>query len=349
MTKHLIPCLMFLTLLTTASLPAYALLGSVRVTPPTKEVAVNAPVSFIITWKPNSIGPPVNLTVEADDGVLRIGNAGTVLRNTSGLSKSFTLPPALNGFVSTFTETLTIPRDFILRALKEGEALTYTREFTDDAFATSIFSTVTIVPSSAGAADFDVSRITLTFGDQSVSRSTQIGEKLITLAKLKTSGSGLVRGAWEIREGGVAGNFRTLRNFQQPVSGQQDVTIASPTLPTGDAGRYDVRLRLNNPDVTFEEPFISYYVGNELGEINAKVTAPDPGAPIGNDTLIRWKPVAGAKSYRIEARKLGSDKGRTPAAAMLVDPDKFSARPSPLFMEGLNLGEKYQISVIVVK
>lgn len=348
-TKRLISCLMFLAFVT-LSLPAQALLSaSIRVTPSSKEVAVNAPVSFAITWKPNSIGPPVNLTVEADNGVLRIGTAGTVLRTTSGLSKSYTLPPATNGFISTLTETLTVPRDFILRALKAGEALTYTREFSDDNFATSVFATVTIIPSSAGAADFDVSRIALTFGDQSLSRTTQAGEKLVALAKLKTSGAGLVRGAWEIREGGVAGNFTTLRSFQQPVSGQQDVTVTSPALPTNDAGRYDVRLRLDQPTITFEEPFISYFIGNTPDAQGVTVTAPEPGTPLGNATVIRWKPVTGAKSYRIEARRLGQDKDSPPASAMLVGAGKFSAHPSPLFLEGLDSSEKYQISIIAIK
>ena len=349
MTKHLISCLMFLAVLT-LSMPAMALLSpTIRVTPASKEISINATASFVITWKPRSVGPGVNLTVEADNGVLRIGTGGAILKNTGTLSRTYTLPPALNSFESTLTETLTVPRDYVRRALKAGEALTYTREFSDDGFGTSVFATVTIVPGSASAADFDVSRIALTFGDDSSSRTTTPGEKLIALARLKTSGAGLVRGAWEIRDGGVTGNFRTLRNVQQSVAGGQDAVLTSPALPTGEPGRYDVRLRLDAPDVTFDMPYISYYIGGMPGGDRVVVTAPEPGAPLTGDTLIRWKPVTGAKAYRIEARKLGRGEDGPPDSAMMASPGKFSARPSPLFLEGLDPDGKYRISIIAIQ
>lgn len=349
-TIRLIPALLaFLALLIPAA-PAHAILNSATVSPATKEVPANTTVSFVLTWRLVSGAPPVNLKVEADDGILRIGAAGTILRTTPGLSKNFTLPPAVNTFTSTFTETLTVPRAFLLQAIKAGDVLTYSREFTDDNFATSTVVTVTIVPSTAAAADFDVTQIRLTFGDQSASRTTEPGEKLAAVARLSTTGAGMLRGVWQVREGGVTGNWRTLRQVRQPVSSQRDLYLTSPALPTNDEGRYDVRLVLEEPDVAYDEPFISYFVGSGLGRTRTAVIAPDPGKPVSPDTVIRWKPVSGAKAYRVEARNLAQhDENAPPDAAMLVEPDKFSTRPSPLFMEGIKTGGKYQIWVIAIK
>lgn len=330
--------------------PARAIVNSATPVPATKEVPSNTTVSIVITWRIVSGAPPVLMTVEADDGILRIGAAGTILRTTAPLSRTFNLPPALNNFTSTFTETLTVPRGFLQQALKAGEALTYSREFTDNGFTTSVVATVTIVPSTATAADFDVTQIRLTFGDQSAARTTEPGEKLVAVARLSTAGAGMLRGSWQVREGGVAGNWRTLRQIRQPISGQRDIHLTSPALPTDGEGRYDVRLALDEPDVAYDEPFISYFIGSGLDRTRATVTTPDPGKPIGPDTLIRWKPVNGAKAYRVEARQLAQhDDNAPPVAAMLVEADKFSVKPSPLFMEGLKADGKYQIWVIAIR
>ena len=81
--------------------------------------------------------------------------------------------------------------------------------------------------------------------------------------------------------------------------------MKSPDLPTGSLGLYMVRLRVTAPVPGFEPPVLYYYVGEPkpgtpLAFMPITVMSPPDQAYVDAATPFSWRPVKGARAYKIE-------------------------------------------------
>ncbi len=93
------------------------------------------------------------------------------------------------------------------------------------------------------------------------------------------------------------------------MSGGQ-ATISSPTLPTGMAGTYLLRLNILAANDQFNMPTLRYFVRSQIdsNEQQAReteiqrmtVSTPADGIKLTLKTQFVWQPMAGAKAYQVE-------------------------------------------------
>jgi hypothetical protein len=341
-----LPALMVLCMLSDAALAAFA---SGTASPASVTVPANAPAVKPVTWTLNRTGGAGNVTLSSQQAdVLLDGNSIYTINKT--LPK--TINTTLNNTIFVISETLTIPRSVVARALKSGGTLTLRRTFLEESTAFTRNVDVALSIGSSSSADFNVTRIDLAFSDSTNSCQAKSGKPLKAIAKIEASGAGLLRGEWQIRKGGNLGAFRTLRTVQTAITSGNNTAIESPELPLDDSDRFDVRLVVTAPDIAFTEPVIYCLVSGKASVLRkrgdsgkeAEVIAPPPHSPLNDKTMVRWKPVDGAKSYRID---IVTEENGEPVASQMAKKDSKQSSLSPLTLEKLRADERYSVRVIV--
>jgi len=132
------------------------------------------------------------------------------------------------------------------------------------------------------------------------------GEKPRVKADLSYTGSGMLRGKWEIAEpSSTAGTpaFYPLTNVQQFLSQLGRVTIYSPRLPANMTGLYMVRFRITDPQPGFNTPVIRYFINATKGAhkpVSLDLIAPAHGSVISENTRFFWQELPGARAYLLE-------------------------------------------------
>jgi hypothetical protein len=238
-----------------AGADATAAITGVTGAPSSTNVGLGRATSVRISWTTASSGAGM-LTVSSAQGQFRTP-AGTLLGTVAQpLSKTMTGPGT-----ASFTEALLVPADIVQRAHKEGfDRLRYERSFTDGAAATGQVA-LRIVTTSAAA--FGVSRLALAFESGEALQVVARGEKLQARAEVSYTGSGSLRGSWEIAgpnpDAGKP-SWRVLGEVSQALTAADTATLKSPALPTDTMGPFLVRLRIGEPAVGFELPVIRYSV-----------------------------------------------------------------------------------------
>ncbi|WP_193371529.1 hypothetical protein [Pelagibius marinus] len=292
---------------------AFAGILSVDTTQARIPVSSVGPSTVTVTWQVLRLGgsaPSNPGTISSPSGTLIVN--GTVLAtNQRPLSRFAPGPPATTESL-IFTETFTVPQAVAFRAIKSGVPIVYQRTFTDSLPTTppsSLSGTTLLTPSGPGSAPFNVSRMELRFDDGSRFKVLPKGRRLRAVARLNTSGNGLIRGQWEIATAATTAGtpvFRTLALVRRPVAGGRPVTITSPPLPTRFEGNNLVRLRLDDPEVLFDEPQLQYYVTPESPLPQRRdpqpmlVTSPSLGTPLTLTTRFSWQALPGAHLYKLE-------------------------------------------------
>lgn len=330
---------------------AWAGLPSGTVSPSSRTVAMNAPAPLFLNWRLARNGAAGSVTVQSAEAVVRLGNSNGPIIHTISKSLSQTKTVTLNIDFFTFSESIALPRSVVQRAAKAGTGLVLQRAFTDDNFTTTLTKEVAISVTNSSNADFALTRMDLSFSNGSNSCVAKPGERLTAVATVMTTGSGLLRGAWQIREGGSFSTYRTLRTVQQPVAAGSKTTIESPALPASGEKQIDVRLVIESPTPAFEEPTLTCGIGGNVIILktsrdtsrDAEVLSPTPNSPLGAKTAIRWNAVKGAKAYRIE---ILPDTDSAPITAQVVKPDKSTATLSPLTLDKLDAKNRYTIRVV---
>jgi hypothetical protein len=346
---------MLLTLIAIISLAgaagnANATISSVSVNPSSRNIGANTPAIIPASWTANRAGGVGSVTVSSPSVVIRLGSVnGPILLTTSkSLSKTQTI--VNNNTPYIFSEAITVPRNVVYTATKAGQPLVIVRIFTDQSDAGVNTGVMQANISGGNSADFGISQVTLTFDDGSSSCVSKAGKKRTALARINASGTGIIRGAWQVRSGGGLGSFRTLRTVQVSASG--NTIIQSPSLPTAAPGeRMEVRLAIESPELNFPIPSIScgisgensVMVNSDKEQQTVKVISPAPNSPINSETEIKWEAVKGAKAYRIE---ILADENGTPVAAQLAKPENASAKISPLTLEKLDVNGRYIVRVV---
>ncbi len=292
---------------------AFAGILSVDTTQARIPVSSVGPSTVTVTWQVARLGGSAVSnpgTVSSPSGALIVN--GTVLATIHRpLSRFAPGPPATTENL-IFTETFILPQAVAFRAIKSGVPIVYQRTFTDSLGTTppsSLAGTTLLTPSGPGSARFNVSRMELRFDDDSRFKVLPKSRRLRAIARLNTSGSGLIRGQWEVATAATTAGapvFRTLALVRQPVAGGRPVTITSPPLPTRFEGNNLVRLRLDDPDPLFDEPQLQYYVTPESPLPQQRepqpmlVTSPSLGTPLTLTTRFAWQALPGAHLYKLE-------------------------------------------------
>jgi hypothetical protein len=132
------------------------------------------------------------------------------------------------------------------------------------------------------------------------------GAKPRVKAELSYTGSGMLRGVWEIAEpSSTAGTpaFYPLTNVQQFLSQLGRVTIYSPRLPASMTGLYMARFRITDPQPGFDTPVIRYFI-NATEEIRKPMPlgliTPAHGSVISGNARFSWQGLPGARAYLLE-------------------------------------------------
>lgn len=330
----------------TVTTQAMAGLISGTTSPTSLNAPSNAPLTRSVVWQLNrngAAGPTTVLSTQAD--ILLNGTSIYTINKT--LTKSINITLNVTPFV--FSEVVTIPRSVITRALATGGTLTLRRVFEEPSTASTRTIDTPIIIGSPSTADFSVTRITLAFSNGSYSCLSKPGAPLKAIAQIEATGSGLFRGEWQVRRGGSLGSFRTLRAVQVPVRVGTDNRIESPELPLEDSDRLDVRLVVRSPVIGFTEPLLTCQVSGQpaltLDSPQGKpveLLEPEPHSPLHDSTILRWKPVAGTKVYRIE---ILTEENGLPVAVQLAKGSQTTAKPSPLTLEKLEPDVRYIVKV----
>ena len=278
------------------------------VQPAVSIVALGHTQSIVLHWNVvnnifSAVGGPMPYTVTSTSGRFLGADTllGTVNTTVSGSGVNTGTPSTVH-----MTESLTVPAAVVLKAHQLGATyIMYQRQFDDGSGPASIAATLYIGGSSM--AQFAITREALSFDDGSAVRVVQAGDELSASARISFIGSGSMRAAWEIAgPSSTPGTpqFRQLTPVTRGLLGHGPAVLKSPTLPTDTPGYYVMRLRITDPPPGFDTPQLSYYVGDRhsarAGYTPMTVTGPDDGAVFNDDTRFSWRPVNGAKAYKVE-------------------------------------------------
>jgi len=125
-------------------------------------------------------------------------------------------------------------------------------------------------------------------------------------ANLSYTGSGVLRGVWEIAEpSSTVGTavFHPLTYVRKFLSQVGQITIYSPHLPGNMTGLYLVRFRITEPQPAFDAPVIRYFINaakHAVKPVRMDIISPKNQARISEDTRFSWQQLNGARAYLLE-------------------------------------------------
>lgn len=132
------------------------------------------------------------------------------------------------------------------------------------------------------------------------------GDKPRVKAELSYTGSGVLRGVWEIAEpSSTSGTpaFYPLTHVRKFLSQIGRATIYSPRLPGNITGLYMVRFRITDPLPAFNTPVIRYFINASKGLVKPThlgLIGPANQARISKETPFSWQGLPGARAYLLE-------------------------------------------------
>ncbi len=351
-------CLLVLVaMLWPAQLPAQ--ITAVQVTPAQGNIALNRNASFRLVWSVTTDAGPV---VSSQQGVLADASGNVYLSVPQALLVNASVSLDVTGnpipLSVQLPETLSIPAAVVARAAQAGVSrLYYRRSFADGSIASGAPPTAAIALdiTGAGGAPFAVNYIGLRFDDGSLRRVLAVGEELRARATIRFTGTGRLRGVWEIADPASSAGapvYRPLRVVQQPLFGGRAASLDSPPLPSQQPGLYRLRLRVIEPADSGDTVSLQYFVAAASSPPLApvEVIAPQANAVLRDDTVFRWQPVSGAVAYRLEFHQRNSDgkAGDAPLAGMEVDASRRSLVASQLMRRHLQPGGSYRWRLIAL-
>ena len=302
---------------------------------------------------------------------------GNVVGSTSRrISQS--VPPEVSpsSYDVTITETLVIPGSVTYKAYKQGAtSILVRRVFSDGEAPALTVDSSPIQISGSNTAGLSLGRQELYFESSSVRPLINQDSTLHAITRLSYTGSGLLKGVWEIATpASTSGtpSYRILRTVRQYLPAGGDIQLRSPALSTQIPGRYLVRFRIEEP-VSFDDLSLEYFVGRRpVSEppVNITLLQPAGGSVLRKAQAFRWQPVAQVQAYRLEVYEKGlrsapellsdslteSDKGEqspefltgAPAAGALVPGDKVVLQLSALTESHLKSGHDYWWRVLAI-
>ena len=348
------------------------------VTPNT--VALGPGASVVVNWSVNIGvgGGVVTDTVTSNGGTFvyftSIPSQITLGSNNRTLSRNTAVPNAN----LQFTEVLQIPASIIYTANKQGQnSFFYNRIFADSVDDFSGLVEINIGSTSGGF--LDLSRVSLKFDTNEIVRVSAQDEQLKAIAEINYNGTGLFDAVWEVAyPSSTSGEpmFVPVRVIRQYLGAGRNAILQSPLLPTVQTGLHLVRLRINQPTVSFELPVLQYHVIPDREEEKQKVVLSDIRllSPLPSDLYesgaeFRWEAVQGASAYQLEIHDIETSaveevparsleevdtdaKSRSPQSrpvtGILLPADQATAKLSEMSQQYLLQGHRYQWRVIAI-
>lgn len=289
---------------------AFAILTGVTVSPLSATLAVNRPGSVNLTWAVDA-SPTNSLPTTATSSQIVITGPGQdVIYGTIPRSLSRTIAPGGSTLIS---ETVLIPRSIIQSLNRARDAngnpvstFLLVRNFSDNNFDL-LSASVNLYLTGGSGSLLQINRLALTFDDQSTVRVIPRDERLGAKVEIQFSGSGMLRGVWEIATpASTLGEpiYSNLGLVRHSLAGMQTLTLKSPDLPTNQEGVYLLRFRVSEPETAFEPVTIRYLVTKaglaEKPPLNVNPRSPANGTLINADTLFSWRGDAAAKVWQLE-------------------------------------------------
>jgi hypothetical protein len=315
--------------------PCWAVLSEVRVSPARNTISVaQGGQPFTLVWAIDTTGPHFDGAVSA---------AGTFVNAATG--QPIAPPNATTVGVPTGTGPLSFPETVNITAAQLGawraqgiRIVGYRRTFVAPGSpAVSAQWLLQIRGSGLEGArestdgEVAVQRMDLVFEAGVRIAVVERGKPLEARVSIATSGSGTLRGRWELADPGSStdGFFRVLGLVRVPVSGGRAATVSSPALPTHTTGRHVLRFCVEEAAA---EPCANsgavvqtfYEVVPGSPHVAMRGTTPNNQA-IGAGGVFRWPAVDGAVTYQLQIFRTGA---RPPGEEPADSPD------DPVFVTG---------------
>lgn len=337
LTRKRLPWLVLLALMLMPCTSAFAMVTSVTVAVSPTQIPLGKSATVRVTW-----------TVSG--AILAAGSPDTTLSSQAGefwsgprsfrtqlgsYARALTRSVPSAGYNVTFSETVFVPASVSYKAFKAGwSTFDIIRSFNDGGGASSGFVSVKITGS--GSAGLNIGRQALYFDDGSVRRLLERDTPIHAFTRLSYSGSGLIKGVWELADPtSTFGEplYRTLQVVRQFIAAGGEVVLRSPALPSHLQGRYLVRFRIQEP-VAFDELNIEYFVSqpSRVAEppITLELQQPADGVVLHADQEFVWAPDPLATAYQLELFPKGLTDVPELPPDQLVDPGKQKKNPSTL-------------------
>jgi hypothetical protein len=347
--------------LSLSSVPTHANVtgGTVSNLSATRNIAYTEPSTVTLRWsmiRTSSVADP-GITVSSTSGRFT-DTGGTITLGTVARTLSKSRPVSSTNNTFSFNESVRIPRDVLYRAYKQNiRQIVYERDFTDcpgaDCSTLSLTSTYTLAGSSAST--FGISDFRLRMDDGSLAAVVQQSQKLHAVASINVTGTGTIKGVWEVASSATTAGtpfYRSLQLVTRQVSSGQTVRLYSPILPTGQAGNHLVRFRLLEPELDQQPPALQYVVTQPLLEppTSFDMMSPATDSLIDANTVFQWKPVDKASSYRLEiaVRPPANASHDVTAVTGVMVKNKTRASLNTSLMKHLDSGSTYWWHVMAI-
>ncbi len=275
-----------------------------------------------ITTSPSSITTPrglqttrrITYSITSPGCLTASSNSGVFIRGQTILGTvSTTLSTNLTNGSGTVSETLIIP----IRVIRQAEQLginrfEFRRQF--DLFSlvglcATFNSSVQITLTSEAAAEFKITRIQLYFENHRAEITVKRNQPALrAFADIRFTGSGLLRGHWE-----VDGNRFSADVVQHLVYGR-NVTIESPdipALPTFVTGTHIIKFVITSPSMDLPIPEAIYFVtAEEFGKkFSINLVSPKDRSEIDySPPTFKWEGGGQKVTYLIEFLEDGNGK-----------------------------------------
>jgi len=137
----------------------------------------------------------------------------------------------------------------------------------------------------------------------------------------------LLKGAWEIATPSTTIGepvYRRLKTVRQHLPAKGVFKLYSPRLPTKNQGVYQLRFKINEPELSFKEPLARYFVytGSKplLSPLHIFLQRPGPSTALDENTIFSWHRINKASALRLELyvsknENVDANSKTTPAAA----------------------------------
>ncbi len=288
--------------------------SAVTTTPSTISVPSNRAYLTTITYNFSNFTPPLGSnSTSSSVGTFKTAGGAVLGYVRKRISVNLNNNPSITGapnYSGTASETLNIPFSVIQNAIRHNvNSFQYVRNFSSDPAA--VTTTVNIRIINPASMPLTINRVSLYFQNRKAETTVKRNEKLYAFVDISFSGSGLLKGYWEID-----GHMAAPRVFKYITYGTK-VTLKTPDtsqINTFETGTHFIKFVITSPQPAFEMPKAIYYVSGQPAE---EVSSIKLLSPRNNDSIevkedepvqFIWKNKDGTYFYLLEFFQEDSEK-----------------------------------------
>jgi hypothetical protein len=341
-----------MVLLALSAAPASAVITQVRATPPrTVVTALQGGQSFNVTWVV-STDPAHTLGAVSPAGEFYNASTGAIIAPPVGTTVG---APAGTGPLS-FPETIALSDSQLAAWRAQGIRLVGFRRSFVAPGGPAIAAQWVLELRGAGldtratpGGALAVRRLDLTFAEGRRLAVIARGSELTAKVAIAYSGSGTLRGRWELAEPGGDSDafFRVLAQVRESLGGGQVATFTSPQLPTAATGRYRLRFCVEEAGTVTAACADSAVAVEARYQVQPAADIPairgtTDNLVLGKDDSFRWQAVPGSTTCQLQIfLPATADQEPRFVAGILVPGASGEAALSPLVQRKLAVGAAY--------